>query len=323
MKTIRNRLYLIMSEILKHSGLYLLAILLISSLAIDVVSGQDSPSNNTTKSDEDDGIELIDDSISMAFIDDDLIDLPQTIDIENIIEPSIIRDSGNIAYMGSFDKRIINSYSDGSMGLGDQMQNAFELVDSEISKTRKTTTISYGSDLLEIEEISNFAGYDISGNKFSANYGKFTTLKNFDFPFAIIRDDEMTISGEDLSIEKTQSEITLLIPDWIKPDSLNEIKSALGSSADIKEISYMMGEDQLDFAQSFLDSSTEAGLNINTIDADELFNMTMDKKFWAALHEAALKAKEQQDKPPTANEWNADDFSLSSGGITCIWGYKV
>ena len=261
----------------------------------------------------------------MAFIDDDIIDLPQTIDIENIIEPSIIRDSGNIAYMGSFDKRIISSYSDGSVGLGDQMQNAFELVDSKISKTRKTTTISYGSDLLEIEEISNFAGYDISGNKFSANYGKFTTLKNFDFPFAIIRDDEMTISGEDLSIEKTQSEITLLIPDWIKQDedSLNEIKSALGSSADIKEISYMMGEDQLEFAKSFLNSSTEAGLNINTINADELFQMTMDEKFWAALHEAALKAKEQQDKPPTANEWNADDFSLSSGGITCIWGYKV
>jgi hypothetical protein len=316
-----------MSEILKHSGLYLLAILLISSLAIDVVSGQDSPSNNTTDIELiGDDIELIgDDSISMAFIDDDLIDLPQTIDIENIIEPSIIRDSGNIAYIGSFDKRIISSYSDGSMGLGDQMQNAFELVDSKISKTRKTTTISYGSDLLEIEEISNFAGYDISGNKFSANYGKFTTLKNFDFPFAIIRDDEMTISGEDLSIEKTQSEITLLIPDWIKEreDSLNEIKSALGGSANIKEISYMMGENPLEFTQSFLLSATEAGLNINTINADKLIEMTMDEKFWAALREAALNAKKQQDKPPIADEWDANEFSLASGGIECVWGYKT
>lgn len=324
---------LFMSEILKHSGLYLLlAISLISSLSLDVVAGdseEDITSNNTTALDDffDTDIEIengIIDENSMdiaAIIDEDPTDSTTAIDIERIIDPTIFRDAGHIAYMGSFDKRTVSSYSDGSMALGNQMESAFEMAENGITKTHKAITISYGSELLQMEEISKFAGYDTFGNEFSANYGKFTTLKNFDFPFALIRDDEIAISGEDLSIKKTQAETILVIPDWIDTDSLDKIKSALGSSADIKEVKYTLGADSLDLTPFFL-SATEAGINISTMNLDALFGATMNKAAWEALHQAALEAKRQQENPPTADEWNMDDFSLSSGGIKCIWGYK-
>jgi hypothetical protein len=164
--------------------------------------------------------------------------------------------AGKIASITSLDKRFITSFGDGEMGLINNMKTDLSLdTDGSILKSRKVAMFSYGSDLMNIGDISGFSGRDIQGNEFSMESERLVTLKDCSFPFALLSEDLTRLSSDGSGIEDLYLKNVLLLPDTYTAEDLDKFTLALG------------GADKYDFRTFTLGiNGTLSGAGFNDID---------------------------------------------------------
>jgi hypothetical protein len=240
---------------------------------------------------------------------------------------SLIPVTGSIASIGSFDKYGVASFGNGPMGLASNLQTGLtQTNDGSILKSRNLAMLSYGSELLNINDFSSLAGIDTLGNEFSTQSEKTVTLKNCNYPFALMKEDLTTVSGDGTNINDA-SKTLLLLPDAYSADDLAMFTSAFGDSGsfniqtfkytfDINAFLSEVGSTDLSMygmsgTLSQLNDASAAllgGTNMTGILRDVIDDMVAEIN-------RQNEAKDQMPYDP--NQWD------SNGGVTCYWAeYK-
>lgn len=134
------------------------------------------------------------------------------------------------------DVQSISSFSNGPLGLWSAMNTYILEEDGTLKKSRETGVFSYGSELMQIKEYSWLIAEDDFGNEFySDGYFINYTLLNAKLPFAVIREDMITLS--DLSIVNNEalnsSSVTklLLYEDFYESYDIDALNRAFGKSS--------------------------------------------------------------------------------------------
>lgn len=274
-----------MSHILKFSRSYLL--LIASALLLAFVPGTGSCQSDIIDTDIDD------------------MDINMNMDIINL--DGLTSEDNNLKDITSIDQLTVASYSNGDMGLLTQMQTAcwFE-EDGTLEKSRKTSMFSFGSDLLEMMETSSFTGLDELGNEYSYVYEKSTTLKDFSYPFALIQDDILKLSGNDLSLLGFDSNKYILLSGDISTSDLNTLSEAFGG----------LGSNQIKYFK--IDQSMTSASNSLSIDLSMFFTEDLWTEAMKIFHEGAIAQSEKENSeihiPITGM------FETSNGEVSCKWG---
>jgi len=154
-----------------------------ASLAICLTAGGEIPLsqlNNSTGENNSDIIKLYEQSANDGNqddwnannLDDNNDDAPAITylggDLSEI-EDTLTSPLDNYAYLGSYDSRTVASYGNGTMELFNMMDNNLGLgLDGTLQKTHNAALYSRGSELLTIDEITSFSGYDLLGNQYSS-----------------------------------------------------------------------------------------------------------------------------------------------------------
>ncbi len=246
-------------------------------------------------------------SCQSEIIDANIDDIDANINMGIVNTESLTPAGDNLKKITSNDELSVSSYSNGDMGLLTQMQTAcwFE-EDGSLDKSRKTTMFSFGSDLLEMIETSSFTGLDEQGNEYGYMYEKSTTLKDFSYPFALIQDDILKLSGEDLTFLGLDSNKYILLTDEISANDLNTLSDAFGglSSDQIKHFKY---------DQSLTSASNSLSIDLSMFITEDIWSEAMK-----IFHEGAIAQLERENAehhiPVTGL------FQDANGEISCRWG---
>ena len=109
------------------------------------------------------------------------------------------------------------------MGLWSKLDTSITFgEDGSLLKTRNSGLFSYGSDLMEINEVSWLTAKDgLEFDQYSDGYNFSTTLKDVQFPFAVLRSDLTTLTGENFTLADVDSHSYLLLYD----ESLHKLRS--------------------------------------------------------------------------------------------------
>jgi hypothetical protein len=240
---------------------------------------------------------------------------------------SLIPATGSIASVGSFDKYGVASFGNGPMGLASNLQTGLtQTNDGSVLKSRNLAMLSYGSELMNINDFSSLTGTDTLGNEFGTQSEKTVTLKNCVYPFALMKEDLTTVSGDGTNLNDA-SKTLLLLPDTYSADDLAMFTSAFGDSGsfNIKTFKYTfdinaflkeVGSTDLSTYDmsgtlSQLNGASSAllgGTNMTGILHDVINQMVAEYN----------RQNEEKDQPPQdPNQWD------SNGGVTCYWAeYK-
>lgn len=214
-----------MSEILRsHLFMRLLAAVLILSQFVIVGCCQDSDTIKSTDT---------------HSIDTNIDDFNTLMDANSLM-PS----AGKIASVSSYDQHDVASWGNGAMGLLNNMQTGLTLTeDGSVLKSRKITLFSYGSELMQIGDISSLSGRDTLGNEFDSQSERLVTLKDCSFPFALLSEDLTRLSGDGIGIEDLSSRNLLILPSTYTAGDLDMLTLALGGqdNLDVGTIDYSNG----------------------------------------------------------------------------------
>jgi hypothetical protein len=247
-------------------------------------------------------------SIATAIGD---LDSPTSIAANNL---AALSPDGSITF-DSLDQHYVISQGDGTLGLANQLVSSLvQAEDGSIIKSRKTAMFSFGSELLNIVDTTNLIGTDALGGTLNAQFEKTITLKNYVYPFAMIREDLIALSSEGLETKDIGSTTTLILPDLYTSDEVASLVSALGESGtvDLQTIG---------FDPEMTDLSDFSKININLFkqfDMSQLLEILNNEEMWDMIKEEARKRQEAE-----ANSMDADRFFASAGGIECRWGYQT
>jgi hypothetical protein len=257
-------------------------------------------------------------SICIADIDG-TIDIPNDNDLENIEvgNPDQNFNWDHFASAGSFDQRRVAAYSNGPMALLNGMYTQLYPGTDSVEKLRKTTMFSSGADLLEIDDISYLMGTNDQGNVITSGYKKSSILRNMPYPFAIIKEDLMTLSDVGENLGDLTSKTIVMIPS-ANIDGMDEMNQELikafgttGGNVFIKTFKY-----DSDIKTLFNMGDLDLGTYMGKMSWDELFGIFNDPRLWNALEDA------RNSKNGEYEENNLRYYSDSSHGITCNWGYE-
>jgi hypothetical protein len=229
--------------------------------------------------------------------------------------------TGSIASIGSFDKYGIASFGNGPMGLASDLQTSLtQADDGSILKSRNLALVSYGSELLNLNEFSSLTSTDTLGNEFSTEYEKTATLKDCSYPFALIQEDLTTISVDGTGIGDTYSNTLLLLPDVYSADDLAMFTSAFGDSGtfNIKTFKYTFDINAFLTEVGSTDLSTYdlSGTlsQLNGASAALLTGTNMTGILRSVLDDMVDEINAQ-------NEASNEDYNkwASNGGVSCNW----
>lgn len=221
----------------------------------------------------------------------------------------------DILSVDSYDYREVSAYSNGPLALINSMNSALVPTDDSVEKLRKTMTFSSGAELLQMDDISDLAATDGQGNVISTGFERSVTLKDFSYPFAIIREDLMQLSGGEASLGGISSKTILLLPStdmYDMGENMKELSSAFGGTSKIyiKTFKY-----DTDFNAMFSEMGMDSGMFMGLVDFDEMFALFRDPKLWALLEAA------RESNNPKIEEINGRNYIDSSRGVICRWGY--
>ena len=218
--------------------------------------------------------------------------------------------TGSIASVGSIDKYGVVSFGNGPMGLASDLQTGLtQNNDGSVLKSRNLAMLSYGSELLNLNEFSSLTGSDTLGNEFGTQSENTATLKNCIYPFALIQEDLTTISSDGTGIGDTYSKTLLLLPDAYSAADLAMFTSAFGdsSSFNIKMFKYTFDINDF-FNEAKLFDLKSAGFSMNgTLDQALA---TMDLSI-STIQD--LIRQQQAKNNYDYNQWD------SNGGVSCNW----
>jgi hypothetical protein len=259
---------------------------------------------------------------NMGAMDNSLNNL-NTISDTNSLIPII----GSIASVGSFDKHSVFSYGNGPMGLASNLETGLtQTNDGSILKSRNLAMLSYGSDLMNINDFSSLTGTDTLGNEFGMQSEKTVTLKNCVYPFALMKEDLTTVSGDGTNINDA-SKTLLLLPDTYSADDLAMFTSAFGGSGifNIKTFKYTFDINAFlkEVGSTDLSAYNMRGTlsQLNDASSALLLGTNMTGILHDVINEMVAEINRQNDPnnqpPQDPNQWD------SNGGVTCYWAeYK-
>lgn len=227
--------------------------------------------------------------------------------------------------MSTKDVQSISSFSNGPMGLWSAMNTYILEEDGTLKKSRETGVFSYGSELMQIKEYSWLIAEDDFGNElYSDGYFINYTLLNAKLPFAVIREDMITLS--DLSIVNNEalnsSSVTklLLYEDFYESYDIDALNRAFGKSSELDEVLFRydpelgsldpMNQSTLDMSM-FGDMWSEFGSIFNNPEVMKMFN-----EF--AKEQLEKQKQDQNNDDPQITIENM--FDKCDGGVCCKWG---
>lgn len=154
---------------------------------------------------------------------------------------SLVPGMGKLASASTLDERSIVASGNGAMGLLNNMKTGLtQADDGSIWKSRKASLLSYGSDLMVIKDFSRLSGSDTNGNEYSSESEREITLKDCDYPFALMNED-LTKLSSDGGIENVYSNTNVLLPDTSSPEDLEMFNNAFGKSGNINIKMFNLG----------------------------------------------------------------------------------
>jgi hypothetical protein len=201
------------------------------------------------------------------------------------------------------------------MGLTNNLETSLTLNgDGSILKSRNLAMLSYGSELMNINDFSSLTSRDTLGNEFGTQSENTVTLMNCIYPFALIKEDLTTISSDGTGIGDIQSKTLLFLPDAYSADDLAMFTTAFGDSGsfDIQMFKYTFDINGF-FNDVGLFDLKAAGFNMNGTFAQA--NAAMMESIRAAqdlIREEMAKEKEKS-QDYDYNQWD------SNGGVACNW----
>ncbi len=220
--------------------------------------------------------------------------------------------------VGSFDKHSVASFSNGAMGLSNDMETYLTpQEDGSVLKSRKITMISFGSELMTIGDISSFTGQDMLGNEFGTGSESVITLKNCVFPFALVKEDLVMLSAGGIGMNDAGSRTLLLLPDVYTADEAAILGQILGTGS-ITDIE--MFKSSADIEGMFNNAGFDFSKYFGTTDLGVFMGMFDNSEIWDIFRQGALDRLEAEaDK----QDQSFGNYRASSGGVTCTWGYKM
>lgn len=292
-----------MSQVAKLSGSLLLSMTIILLMGLSLQTGLCQQLNSTPQIND---TSIVETPEIPAFL---LEDTPDTFNLKDI---------------NAFDKQMILSYGNDDMGLISGLTT--ELIfgdDGTIDKSRKMGIFSWGSELMEINEVSWLYGTGFGDDElFRYGYDNTTILEDTPFPFVVIRDDLMKLSDTKLNlVDSTSNTYLYLYEDFETDYNINALNAAFGNFGDagapqIKMFKYdpdlnnMTGYFGFDLSMYF-DSDIWAQFGA-VFDNDEIMDM------FNQLAKDQLAAKNNPPDPnnfPPRNWWEE-----SIDGEYCRWG---
>ena len=186
--------------------------------------------------------------------------------------------------------------------------------------------LSYGSELLNINDLSSLAGTDTLGNEFGMQSEKTVTLKNCIYPFALMKEDLTTVSGDGTDINGA-SKTLLLLPDAYSADDLAMFTSAFGDSGsfNVKTFKYTFDINAFlkEVGSTDLSAYNMRGTlsQLNDASSALLAGTNMTGILHDVINEMVAEYNREHDPnnqpPQDPNKWD------SNGGVTCYWAeYK-
>jgi hypothetical protein len=249
---------------------------------------------------------------------------PEVLNYDNVI-PDSLYEMDRPLEIYSIDTQNIASYGDGTMGLFNNMETSLSYgEDGFLEKSRKTSLLTFGTERMDIFEASNLTGIDEVGNIYNYGWERSATLKDVSFPFAVMRDDLVRLSDQNLSAEGYYSRTFLLLPEGFESVyNLDTLNATFGTSSEIeiKTFKYNYDSLQYGFDMNNLSQLFGSGLSGETM---SLFGESLSL-FYDLLTDPQMR----QMMTDYQNQTRADPvpvydpqilFKESMGGVTCIWG---
>ena len=236
-----------------------------------------------------------------------------------------IDDAEDALIVSSKDVQSISTFSNGPLGLWSAMNTEILEDDGTLKKSRESGFFSYGSELLNIEEFSWLIAEDQLGNEFySDGYYINTSLKDAMLPFAVIREDMITLSDLSMMNNEAMDSVSvtrlLLYEDFYESYDIDALNRAFGESSTVDEVLFRydpelgsldpMNESTLDMSM-FGDIWSEFGSIFNNPEIMKMFN-----DFAKEQLERQRQEQENEDKFNTIENM----FGDCNGGVCCKWG---
>jgi hypothetical protein len=227
----------------------------------------------------------------------------------------VLSPNTNILSVDSYDLHEVSAYGNGPLGLINNMKSTLVPADDSVEKLRKTMTFSSGAELLQMDDVSDFAATDGQGNVHGSGFERSLTLKDFSYPFAIMREDLMQLSGNGATLGGTSSKTILFLPStdmYDMDENMKELSSAFGGTSKIyiKTFKY-----DTDFKVMFSEMGIDLGMFMGQANFAEMFASFRDPQLWALLEAA------RESNNPRVEEINRRNYIDSSNGVVCRWGY--
>jgi len=197
--------------------------------------------------------------------------------------------------------------------------------DGTIKKSRESGVFSYGSELMQIKEFSWMIAEDDFGNElYSDGYFINYTLVDAKLPFAVIREDMITLS--DLSIINNEalnkSSVTklLLYEDFYESYDIDALNRAFGKSSVVDEVLF-----RYDPELKSLDPMNESTLDISMFgdvwsEFGRIFNNPEIMKLFNEFAKEQLEKQKQDQKNDDMQLQIENLFDKCDGGVCCKWG---
>ncbi len=223
------------------------------------------------------------------------------------------------------DLQSISTFSNGPLGLWSAMNTYVLQEDGTLKSSRETGVFSYGSELMQIKEYSWLIAEDELGNElYSDGYFINYTLQGAKLPFAVIREDMITLSELSLANNEAfnSSSVTklLLYEDFYDSYDIDALNRAFGKSSDVNEVLFRynpelgsldpMNESTLDMSL-FGDMWSEFGNIFNNPEVMKMFN--------DFAKEQLERQREEQNNKDNLNTIE-NMFDKCDGGVCCKWG---
>jgi len=249
---------------------------------------------------------------------------------ENVI-PDLLYEMDRPLEIHSIDTQNIASYGNGTMGLFNNMETSLSYgEDGFLEKSRKTSLLTFGTEMMDIFEASNLTGIDEIGNIYNYGWERTATLKDVSFPFAVMRDDLVRLSDQNLSVEGYNSKTFLLLPEGYESVEsvydLDALNATFGDSSqiEIKTFKYNYDSLQYGFDMNNLSQLFGSGLGGERLilygkSLHEFYAILTDPKMRQMMTDYQNQTREKQENHDSG--YNPKIlFKESMGGVTCIWG---
>ncbi|HON35535.1 MAG TPA: hypothetical protein PLY52_04390 [Methanothrix sp.] len=227
--------------------------------------------------------------------------------------------------ISSKDIHSVSSFSNSPMGLWSMMNTAILTEDGTIKKSRNYGLISYGSELMQIFDYSWLTIEDgLGGERYNDGYVIDTTLHKAVLPFAVLREDSLTLTDLVNVNNETMSSISvtklLLYEDFYKSYDISALNEAFGNSSTVEEVLF-----RYDPELGELNPLSASSLDLSIFEDfwagfGSIFNNQDIMKMFNDYAKEQLEREKQEQNNKDQFERIENMFNKCDGGVCCKWG---